>query len=157
MNLVKKKGNQNVNSHRLFTYILDRNKSKDKIVKQVSKDKNLEAFSISVYGDNKTTKESVPVEEWLNAFYTSDFVICDSFHAAVFSIIFNKDFIVLSNEGRGNARFLSLLKLLKLESRLISDITELSVINEPVNWELVNQKRLEMKKKSIDFLSSKLD
>lgn len=156
LNLIKKESNQNVNSHRLFTYILDRNKSKDKIVKQVSEDKHLEAFSISVYGDNKTMKESVPVEEWLNAFYTSDFVICDSFHAAVFSIIFNKDFIVLSNEGRGNARFLSLLKLFNLEGRLISDITELSVINEPINWELVNQKRFEMKKRSMNFLSLNL-
>ena len=157
LNIVNQKNNQNVNLHRLFTYILDGNKFKDKIVRQVSKNKNLETFSISVYGDNKTTKESVSVEEWLNAFNTSDFVVCDSFHAAVFSIIFNKDFIVLSNEGRGNARFLSLLKLFNLERRLISDITELSIVNEPINWELVNQKRLEMKKKSIDFLSSKLD
>ena len=60
-----------------------------------------------------------PVEEWLRGFYDAEFVVTDSFHACVFSILFNKPFIVIGNEGRGIARFESLLKTFGLEERLV--------------------------------------
>lgn len=48
-------------------------------------------------------------------------MITDSFHACVFSIIFNKPFIAIGNKGRGMTRFDSLLKQFGQEMRLITN------------------------------------
>ena len=44
-------------------------------------------------------------------FRDSTYVVTDSFHGTVFSIIFEKDFKCIYNETRGAARFESLLNL----------------------------------------------
>ena len=49
----------------------------------------------------------------------ADYVVTDSFHACIFSILFKKDFLVIMNSKRGIGRILSLLKLFDLEDRLI--------------------------------------
>jgi exopolysaccharide biosynthesis predicted pyruvyltransferase EpsI len=67
-----------------------------------------------------------PVEQWLRAFLDAEFVVTDSFHACVFSIIFGKPFIAVGNAQRGNARFNSLLKMFGLEHHLIATAKEYS-------------------------------
>ena len=64
------------------------------------------------------------VEEWLKGFHDAEFVFTDSFHGCVFSIIFNKPFIAFGNEGRGMARFDSLLKMFGLEELLITSVDQ---------------------------------
>jgi len=84
------------------------------------------------------------------------FVICDSFHGAVFSIIFNKPFLVIGNKDRGMSRFDSLLKMFELEDRMIVDSSFFSIVNVPINWEDVNRRRELMKEKAIDFITNTL-
>ena len=55
-----------------------------------------------------------PVTQWLRSFMDAKFVVCDSFHGAVFSIIFNNPFIIIWNKERGMTRFNSLLETFKL-------------------------------------------
>lgn len=54
----------------------------------------------------------IPVEQWVSNIKYSDFVVTDSFHGLVFSILFNKRFRVCSNKSGGNGRISSLLSLL---------------------------------------------
>ena len=77
--------------------------------------------------------------KWLRAFMDADIVLTNSFHGCVFSIIFKKNFWVIGNKKRGNARFDSLLKLFGLENRRIFDISELSSerITTPIEWKKV--------------------
>lgn len=56
-------------------------------------------------------KSTLTVPEWLAMFRDASFVVTDSFHGTVFSIIFGKEFKCVYNKGRGAARFESLLKL----------------------------------------------
>lgn len=66
-------------------------------------------------------KESV--EEFLADFETSDFVITNSFHGTVFSLIFHRPFLTLSLMGDAasmNDRVASLLEAAGLEERLIT-------------------------------------
>jgi hypothetical protein len=58
------------------------------------------------------------VEQWLSGIYYADFVVVDSFHGMVFSIIFKKQFVVIANESRGLTRFTSILSSLGLSDRL---------------------------------------
>ena len=98
-----------------------------------------------------------PVEKWLRAFHDAEFVITDSFHACVFSIIFNKPFIVYGNKERGFARFESLLNMFGLEDRLVSSLNETkTAIEKPIDWERVNSIHKQMKEKSLSFLVNNL-
>ncbi len=150
------------NSNMLLQYILDEDETKKELVECIANEKGLNI----VRGNSKVEDVTAQLEEriqpaveqWLCGFQDADFVITDSFHACVFSIIYNKPFIVYGNEKRGYARFLSLLSLFGLEDRLVTNQCEaLNIINKSIDWERVNHLRDEMQKYSISFLVSSLD
>ncbi|MBR5593129.1 MAG: polysaccharide pyruvyl transferase family protein [Bacteroidaceae bacterium] len=146
----------------LFCYILDNKKETNIITDCIAKNKGLKPFFVnSRYEEpNAPLEERIqkPVEKWLRAFYDAEFVITDSFHACVFSIIFNKPFIVYGNRERGMARFESLLKLFELEERLVSSLSEVNkVLQMPIDWERVNSIYKQMKEKSLSFLAKNLN
>lgn len=145
----------------LMCYILDETEEKQKVIVSVEQALNITAFSVnSKYEDpNAPLEERIqpPVETWLRGFYDADFVVTDSFHACVFSILFEKPFIVYGNKDRGMARFHSLLSIFGLENRLITNSEETQkVIAEPIDWNAVNVKKKEWKEKSINFLKNSL-
>lgn len=145
----------------LFCYILDDGEEKKSIIDCVAKEKGLKAFYVnSRYEDLDASLEEriqQPVEKWLRAFYDAEFIITDSFHACVFSIIFNKPFIVYGNKERGLARFNSLLSIFGLEERIVSTKEEATkAISKPINWEKVNESHRQWKEKSMSFLNNNL-
>ena len=101
------------------------------------KKKKLEPFNVYnpyEYDESHPLQERIKpsVEKWLRGFYDAKFVITDSFHACVFSIIFHKQFVVVGNKERGMSRFESLLEMFGLEDRLVNigdDISSLSKID----------------------------
>lgn len=64
------------------------------------------------------------VEQWLRSFDDASFIITDSFHGCIFSILFRKNFIAIGNVTRGIERFFSLLDLFSLRERLILSCEE---------------------------------
>jgi len=145
----------------LYSYILDNSQEKNEIVKTICSKLNLNASTVmpelqfSAHGNipiNKCILASV--SDWISGFYNADFVFTDSYHGTLFSIIFNKQFITIANKRRGIARFSSLLKLFGLENRLIFSIKELtdSLINNLIDYDIVNRKKDNIKKISMDFL-----
>ena len=151
----------NKSAGNLFCYILDENTEKATIIDKVSKEKGLTPFHVnSKYEDSDAPLEEriqQPVEKWLRAFYDAEFVVTDSFHACVFSIIFNKPFIVYGNRERGFARFESLLKLFGLEERLVCSPNEINkALNRPIDWNNVYRIHTEWKESSISFLINNL-
>lgn len=97
----------------LMCYVLDMSEEKQSEINNIAEKNNLKPFTVgaNVEAEWGTDRASVqpPVEEWLQGFIDAELVITDSFHACVFSIIFNKEFIFLGNSSRGNARIESLL------------------------------------------------
>lgn len=91
------------------------------------------------------------VEQWLRGFYDAEFVVTDSFHACVFSILFNKPFIAIENEDRGTSRFTSLLSMFGLKDRLITDGTTFR-FNEG-NDANANKKLYSLRQKSMGFIT----
>ena len=90
----------------LAAYILNMNDSICKLCEQAAAEKGLE---LKVFSADAQASLSVP--EWLAMFRDASYVVTDSFHGTVFSIIFGKDFKCLYNYNRGSARFESLLNL----------------------------------------------
>ena len=93
------------------------------------------------------------VSRWLAGFRDAQFVVTDSFHGTVFSIIFNKPFVAILNSERGASRFISLLSILGLENRLISTGDEVSEEHlRPIDYTEVNKILNEWKLKSINYI-----
>lgn len=143
----------------LFFYFLDYSKDK-KIAKDSISDKlGLKSFTVNsrVEDVNASIYERIqpPVEQWVRAFMDAKFIITDSFHGTVFSIIFNKPFIVLGNKKRGMARFNSLLGLFGLNDRLVNID---SINNIDINKMMLapNADMSELYNFSLDFLKNNL-
>ncbi len=112
----------------LLLYVLDENESILKFSEELAKEKSLEIFRCNSKYENMEVplRERIqpPLEDWLRAFYDADFVVADSFHAAVFSLIFAKPFVIIGNEGRGLARFDSLLNKFQCRGNMILSPSE---------------------------------
>ncbi len=139
-------------SPRLFCYILDLNKNKTNIVKTVAKQYNLDYKIVTANPNEKP----ISVEEWLKGYRDSEFVVTDSFHGTVFSIINKKDFIVLANRERGLARLESLLDLLDIpRDRLVFSDEEKPLDRtklKPINWVKVSQRLEKLRQDSGQWL-----
>lgn len=108
----------------LLNYILDETPEKHALIEKVAKDKGLVPFRVNSKVEDRTTpledRIQPPVENWIRGFYDAEFVVTDSFHACVFSILFGKPFVVVGNKERGMARFESLLRTFGLGNRLVN-------------------------------------
>ncbi len=112
----------------LLVYILDYTDNKRNLIDFLAKQYSLTPFRVnSDYEDRSADinkRVQPPVEQWVRGFYDAKYVITDSFHACVFSIIFGKPFVVYGNNERGFGRFRSLLRRLALEQCLITNSSE---------------------------------
>lgn len=146
----------------LFVYLLDRGEVNDSIIDKAQQLLGVSKFEIMP----KTYKSLINfllhrkdytmygVEQWLRSFRDAEYIITDSFHGTVFSIIFNRPFITIGNKGRGLTRFMSLLSLVGLEDRLVSSLSDVTdqLITRPIDWESVNRKIKKEQKRSREYL-----
>lgn len=102
--------------------------------------------------------QGYPVEQWLAGFRDASYVLTDSFHAIVFSIIFQKPFWVFENPQRGNSRLNNILDTFELRGRLIKIDTDWSSINwqADIAWDKINIKKQELLNESVNYLISVL-
>lgn len=141
----------------LFKYVIDECPVINEAIDVIKANYNWKTFCVNgLLGDNNANildRIQKPVEQWLQAFRDADAVITDSFHACVFSIIYNKPFLVFGNESRGLSRFETILRLTNLEDRLVTSkeeaIQKKHLLTIAPN---VYSKLGEYKKKSFDFL-----
>lgn len=145
----------------LHCYILDNNKETNEIIDYLSSAMQLTPLYTNsrVEDENAPISERIqaPVENWLQAFNIAEFVVTDSFHACVFSILFRKPFIVYGNKERGMARFASLLMTFGLEERLVYSVEEAnSISGKAIDWDRVHSTLEEFKAKSMEYLHANL-
>ena len=81
--------------------------------------------SSDIYFDNKQSDVMTSPKGWLETIYRSAAIITDSFHCCVFSIIFQRPFLVILNAVRGNSRLESLLTTFEMQDRFLHHPAEL--------------------------------
>ena len=149
-------------ANKITAFILDRSDDKLAALKKVSKvlamDYNFAATETEDRLAPLEKRIAPSVADWLKAMYYADYIFTDSFHGCVFSILFNKPFVLYVNRNRGVARFESLLKLFKIENRTLSDSNGLEScpIRQSIDWKPINAKLEEMRSKSMCFLENAL-
>lgn len=147
----------------IFCYFIGKNTAHREIAKRLSEltgykiilIRHIDEFikSDEMFGDI-AINDAGP-KEFINLIKNAEYVLADSFHATIFSIIFQKKYFVLNrftnnSAGSTNSRIDSLLKKLNLEDRRISNQDELEQrykleINYEDTQKLLNQWKNESK------------
>lgn len=146
----------------MLVYILDKTEDKIALVNRIASEKGLTPFwldSPDEKNENSPLKKRVkmPVEQWLRSFDEAEFVLTDSFHGCVFSIIFKKQFLAIGNKERGLSRFLSLLKQFALEERLLLSFDEYTENLSLIDYDKLYDKLHVLQKQSVLFLKTNLN
>jgi len=93
--------------------------------------------------------------DWLQAVKGADFVVTSTFHGTIFSVLTNKRFITIGNDGISN-KARSLLKDLDLEDRYFETRFDAKVLEDGVDWGAVRARLLTMRATSLGFLTKAL-
>lgn len=141
---------------RLVTYVLDEAEDKKEIINFIQSSLNIE-YTNHLKGFN-CSSAIYTIPQWLASFAYADMIITDSFHGMVFSIIFEKKFVVIGNASRGLDRFTSLLAMLGLEDRLVFSLRDIkSKVMKDIDYSIVSKILNLKKQKSYDFLADALN
>lgn len=140
-------------SRYVAVYILDKTKDKQLIVDSVCRQLNCKPLYLDVLSGNGTT-----IKEWIEGVYNSEYVVTDSFHGTVFSILSHKRFTTIINEGRGATRFDSLLGICSLKSRAIacSNDLESSKWQQDIDYLAIDAVLDSYRETSISFIKDAL-
>ena len=133
----------------LAAYVLDSSEEKDAHIANVARTKGLKVQKMTA------SETSASIEEWLSTLKNADYVITDSYHGSLFSIIFRKPFETIVNRGRGADRFTSLFQHLGLLDRLIDSPSSAAVENA-IDYGSVFAKLRHLQEDSISYLASAL-
>lgn len=144
---------------KVFAYLLDPSPEKEAFATRIAQEKGTTHFEMmpkmTVFDQWKEVSDYQlrPVEEWLESIRGAEFVVTDSFHGAVFSIIFGKPFVVIKNRARGTARFDTLMKFVSPDSFVNEEEMAYYQMTTPE----VDREKLEvLKDSSLQFLRDTL-
>lgn len=122
----------------MFCYILDSTQEKADFIEREANSRNMKPFTTGLH--------EISIEQWLRNFNDAKFIVTDSYHGFVFSMIFNKPVKLFLNEFRGNARFESLFDLLKISKDQVN-----------FDWKKINNILSIQRKKSLNWLKKALE
>lgn len=135
----------------LAAYILDAGDREREFAERVAGSMGV---PVKYFGKLDWTKQSESLESWLGNIANASYVITDSFHGTVFSIVFRKNFLSVVNTNRGASRFTSLLESLGLQSRLIdkSQLEDYIPDAHDIDYSAPETALREMRNKGLSFL-----
>ncbi len=154
--MIKKKYNQR---NYILVYTLGMSESCNKSIDEFAKEngkKIIEIFYKKRFKNTKKVENSFGPLEFIEAIANGDTIITNSFHGMVFSIIYQKDFYVITR-SKMNSRIYDLLKILGLTDRIIKE-EEIEKLLEKettkIDYKKVNEILETERKKSIEFIES---
>ncbi len=134
----------------LAAYVLDLNEEKMAFIRAMAESRNLKVRQMTV------SDKGVSVEEWLSTIRNAEFVITDSYHGSLFSIIFEKQFQTIVNRERGADRFKTLFSRLGLNSRLLDIIPQVPASCSRIDYATVYNALNSLQEDSLSFIKESL-
>ena len=143
----------------VLTYNLHHDPEIDKCAKILSEKYKVPVWNISYNWHDCVRKGHLcwcpSVELFLGLIKNASFIVADSFHATVFSIIFEKQFITITPEI-ASSRISSVLKLLGLEERNRSKCLDVRELENEIDYVSVHNRLMSARQDSINFLKNVL-
>ena len=127
-------------------------KGKKEYIEKISQSLNKKVVLLLAENNVRSTDT---VENWISLFRDAHFVITDSFHGTIFSIIFHKNFISLANPLRGTERFKSLSEMFSLDNNILMAIPD-EFIQTKIDWTKIDEEIRKRQKESIEFIKDSL-
>lgn len=147
-------------------YFLRKNEGYHTFVQNIAQKLNCEIRLIPmVMGDYEreyAIKEPVGPQQWLDLLKNAAYVVTDSFHCTLFSIIFQKNFSTFRafsdvDVRSQNSRIDSLLKMTDMQDRIVSvDVHDIEMI-QPERFEIASKNIDEMASASRKWLINAID
>lgn len=140
----------------IFIYDFDSNPLIKKIALHLKKEKGYQIFTVNEnieYADRNFFLQGPEI--FLSLVFNSKFNITNSFHAVAFSLIFEKQFVVINRTEKINTRMRDLLLLFDLGERLISTEEEFQIL-ENINYDKMGINKDSHIKRSKEFLINAL-
>lgn len=134
----------------LAAYVLDIKDEKNKYIEAVAAARGLAVKRMTV------TDSGCSIEEWLSTIKNASFVITDSYHGSLFSIIFEKQFLTFVNRKRGADRFSTLFRRLNIMDRLIESPSASPVIDALIDYPSLRPVLDSLRDNSLLFLKENL-
>jgi len=119
-----------IDENYVFCYFLGNNPIERALAKEFAQKNNLKLVCIPFYksryklydmefGDINFPYASI--ENFISLIKYASYIFTDSFHAAVFSMIYHKQYVVFNRDKKGsmNSRIISLTKLFRVENRFL--------------------------------------
>ncbi len=143
----------------VFVYALEKNINLVNAVRQIAEEKNLNVVFLDMknyYGKRGRSYYSAGPIEFLNLLYYADYVVTNSFHGTVFSMIFEKKFFSIPHKSR-STRVIDLLSELGLSDRVVFEYSGKENIDSPIDYKRVNELLSVKREKSEKYFSDNLD
>lgn len=141
---------QNKNNEKfVFAYILTKGKEKIRMAYDIAN--KLKCKVIFLSADATNNKQSV--QQWIANFRDAQWIVTDSFHGAVFSLLFEKQFLCFINHETGNARMDTLKRISGLDDRFIEHYVAMP---SSIDYSMVKASMDKMRQSSLNFLSKSL-
>lgn len=146
---------QTANEPYIAAYILDEGEREQRFVERLSREMGL---PVHYLGQLDWIHGVDSIESWLDGIARASFVITNSFHGTVFSLLFGKRFLSVKNSHRGATRFTSLLSTVGLQDRLldISD-SDVPIPNvQDIDYQIIQEKLGSLRQLGRSFLQDNL-
>ena len=133
-----------------------------KIIKDFARKKGKKLVAISGYHDFVDEYWYGTPFEVLEFFNKADYIITDTFHGSIFSIINNKPFVTLVRPTVGNSygneeKLMDLLTRLGLEDRIArNDEMIPSILSAPIDYDRVDALRAKERQNTLNYLKEQL-
>ena len=141
-------GTEIFNEKYILVYDFDKSSLVEKLATDIAKKKGYKIYTINAdkpkYA-NKHFNLSGP-KTFVSLVKNAEFVISNSFHAVVFSVIYNKNIAIVNRTENINTRMRDLLEDLQLRDRLVNNSYNLNELLDDIDYS-----------KSIEILNKKID
>ena len=123
----------------ILVYDFDGNDLIKEVATKIALKNSLKIYTVfkSDYSD-KVIKNIGPID-FISYIKGAEFIISNSFHGTAFSIIFEKEFIVVNRTEAINTRMRDVLEILGINERLIDKNYDLNLIDSKINYSEVNR------------------
>lgn len=136
----------------ILAYILNYTDEKKKYIEKARL--SLKKEVVLLMAENNVRSNDT-VEKWISLFRDAHFVVTDSYHGTIFSIIFHKAFISLANPFRGTERFKSLSGMFALDKNILTTIPDEFRLAK-IDWTMIDEEIQNRQKESINFIKDSL-
>lgn len=148
--------NQDKNeSEYIFVYMLEYSAELVKYCNEFSNKKRIKVIYISnnkISGIKGKNAFGIGPDKFLKYIKEAKYIITNSFHATVFSIIFNKKFVTFTTK-RSSSRMVDLLDKLGISERIYNEKFN---IDKDIDYDIVQKNLIDMRKSSLEYLRKAL-